>query len=44
MKSFLALPVFLAYLSHLKVQIIKQIVILYKDNPSKYKMQFWDND
>ncbi len=35
----------------LKIQIIKQILILQmlilniiKDNPSKYKMQFWNND
>ncbi len=26
------------------IQIIKQIVILHKDNLSKYKMQFWNND
>ncbi len=26
------------------IQIIKQIFILHKDNPSKYKMQFWNND
>ncbi len=23
------------------IQIIKQILILHKDNQSKYKMQFW---
>ncbi len=26
------------------IQSIKQIVILYKDNLSKYKMQLWNND
>ncbi len=26
------------------IQIIKLIFILHKDNPSKYKMQFWNND
>ncbi len=26
------------------IQIIKLILILHKDNPSKYKMQFWNND
>ncbi len=26
------------------IQIIKQILILNKDNPSKYKIQFWNND
>ncbi len=26
------------------IQIIKQILMLHKDNPSKYKMQFWNND
>ncbi len=26
------------------IQIIKQILILHKDNPSKYKMQFLNND
>ncbi len=25
------------------IQIIKLILILHKDNPSKYKMQFWNN-
>ncbi len=25
------------------IQIIKQILILRKDNPSKYKMQFWND-
>ncbi len=26
------------------IQIIKLISILHKDNPSKYKIQFWNND
>ncbi len=26
------------------IQIIKQVLILHKDNPGKYKMQFWNND
>ncbi len=26
------------------IQIIKTFFILDKDNPSKYKMQFWNND
>ncbi len=26
------------------IRIIKQILILHKDNPNKYKMQFWNND
>ncbi len=26
------------------IQIIKQILILHKDNQSKCKMQFWKND
>ncbi len=26
------------------IQIIKYILILHKDNPSKYKMLFWNND
>ncbi len=26
------------------IQIIKLIFILHKDNPSKYKMQLWNND
>ncbi len=26
------------------IQIIKQILILHKDNLSKYKMQFWNKD
>ncbi len=26
------------------IQVIKQILILHKDNPSKYKMQFRNND
>ncbi len=24
------------------IQIIKQILILHKDNPNKYKKQFWN--
>ncbi len=45
-KVFAPLPVFVIFCIFvtLKIQIIKQIVILHKDNPSKYKMQFWNND
>ncbi len=49
-KSFCPLPVifFLNIFLHIcptwMIQIIKQILILHKDNPSKYKMQFWNND
>ncbi len=40
--------VFFCFFFHLchtwMIQIIKLILILHKDNPSKYKMQFWNND
>ncbi len=32
------------HVCHTLIQIIKQILILLKDNPSKYKMQFLNND
>ncbi len=36
--------VFFAYLSHLKDSDHQTILILHKDNASKYKMQFLNDD
>ncbi len=46
MKVFAPLPVFFRFLHicHTWMIQIKLILILHKDNPSKYKMQFWNND
>ncbi len=38
-------PAFFFIFGHNRmIQIIKQIWILLKDNPSKYKIQFWHTD
>jgi len=44
-KKCLCCPIFVffAYLSHLNYSDHKTFFILHKDNPSKYKMQFWNN-
>ncbi len=44
LSPFLWFFIFLAYLSHLNDSDHQTNLILHKDNPSKYKMQFWNND
>ncbi len=43
-KKFFSCFYFLHICHTWMIQIIKLILILHKDNPSKYKMQFWNND
>ncbi len=44
-KSFYPLPVFIyLYICHIWMIQIKQMLIFHKDNLSKYKMPFWNND
>ncbi len=47
-KKFLPPFLFFFYFLHIchtwMIQIIKHILILHKDNPSKFKMQFWNDD
>ncbi len=43
-KGFCPRPVFIFCICHTLMIQIKYILILHKDNQSKYKMQFWNND